>query len=95
MIKASIPFIQDNKSIIFDATNYTKLRRNEYVELAKQYNLYVRCFHIITSFENSFNRNKLRNDNKQVPLIAYNTYKKRFENPDENEGFKLLEINLD
>jgi len=95
MINASIPFIQDNKSIIFDATNYTKLRRNEYVELAKQYNLYVRCFHIITSFENSFNRNKLRNDNKQVPLIAYNTYKKRFENPDENEGFELLEINLD
>ena len=68
--------------------------KNEYVELAKQYNLYVRCFHITTSFENSFNRNKLRDDNKQVPLIAYNTYKKRFENVTVIKYEELLSLNF-
>ena len=37
-------------------------------------------------------RNKLRNYEKYVPKIAYSVYTKNYEEPNENEGFKLFII---
>lgn len=61
MIKASLLYISDNKSIGFDATNSSSKKRNEYIELGKKYNYKVVCIHVSTPLEIAYKRNKLRN----------------------------------
>ena len=92
MIKASLEHITKNKSIVFDATNSSSKKRKEYVDLGKKYNYKIVCIHVSTSLEISFKRNKLRNYEKYVPKIAYSVYTKNYEEPNENEGFKLFII---
>ena len=90
MIKASLEHITQNKSIIFDATNSSSKKRQEYIELGKKYNYKIVCIHVSTPLEIAYKRNKLRNYEKYVPKIAYLVYKKNYEEPNETEGFDLL-----
>jgi bifunctional polynucleotide phosphatase/kinase len=92
MIKASLEHITKKKSIVFDATNSSSKKRKEYVDLGKKYNYKIVCIHVSTSLEISFKRNKLRNYEKYVPKIAYSVYTKNYEEPNENEEFKLFII---
>lgn len=92
MINTAIPFIKNNKSIVFDATNKNEKIRKEYLNLANEYNLLTRCIYVSTPFDVSFNRNKLRNNDEQIPIIAYYTFRKYFEYPNEKEGFQLIII---
>jgi bifunctional polynucleotide phosphatase/kinase len=89
MIKNSIIHIKNNKSIIFDATNNTIKKRKEYILLADKYNYHIQCIHVTTSIDLSYKRNKQRDDEKQILRIAYSVYTKYYEEPNENEGFKL------
>jgi bifunctional polynucleotide phosphatase/kinase len=88
MIKVGEDAIKNEKSVVFDATNATREKRAVYVELAKKYNLPVRCIFVNTSLEQSIMRNNLRE--KPVPKIVYNIYNKNFEEPSEDEGFVLI-----
>jgi len=90
--KKCIEYIADNKSIILDATNSSSKKRKEYVNLSIKYNYNVKCIHVRTSLEESYKRNKFRDSNKHVPKIAYNVYKKHYEEPLESEGFTLIII---
>jgi bifunctional polynucleotide phosphatase/kinase len=90
MLKASLDHITQNKSIVFDATNSSSKKRQEYVELGKKYNYKVVCIHVSTPLEIAYKRNKLRNYEKYVPKIAYSVYSKNYEEPTENEGFTLF-----
>jgi bifunctional polynucleotide phosphatase/kinase len=92
MIKASLEHITQNKSIIFDATNSSSKKRQEYIELGKKYNYKIVCIHLSTPLEVAYKRNKLRNYEKYVPKIAYSVYKKNYEEPNETEGFRLFVI---
>lgn len=92
MIKASLEHITQNKSIIFDATNSSSKKRQEYIELGKKYNYKIICIHVSTPLEVAYKQNKLRNYEKYVPKIAYSVYKKNYEEPSEIEGFKLFVI---
>ena len=92
MIKASIEDIKQNKSIIFDATNSSSKKRQEYIELGKKYNYKIVCIHVSTPLEVAYKQNKLRNYEKYVPKIAYSVYKKYYEEPNETEGFNLFVI---
>ena len=92
MIKASLEHISQNKSIVFDATNSSSKKRQEYVELGKKYNYKVVCIHVSTSLEIAYKQNKLRNYEKYVPKIAYSVYSKNYNSPNENEGFTLFVI---
>jgi len=89
MIKASLQYISQSKSIVFDATHSSIKKRKKIIELAKQFNYIVKCIHITTSLDISYKRNKLRCNEKQVPKIAYSVYKKYFEEPNIQEGFIL------
>ena len=89
MIKKSIEYILQKKSIVFDATNSSSKKRKEYVELGKKYNYKVKCIHVSSSLDVSYKRNKTRDPEKQVPKIAYSVYTKYYEEPNENEGFLL------
>jgi len=92
MIKASLEHITEGKSIVFDATNSSIKKRKLYIDFAKKQGYCVRCIHVTTSPDISYKRNKCREDVKQVPRIAYSVYKKHYEEPTEEEGFKLLTI---
>ena len=92
MMRAAFEHIPKHKSVIFDATNSSIKKRREYIEFANKYNYLIRCIHLSTSLEDSYKRNKLRSDKDQVPKIAYSLYKKYFEEPTEDEGFKLINI---
>ena len=92
MKKVANEHIINKKSIIFDATNSSIKKRKEILEYATKHNYEVKCIHVNTSLDISFKRNRLRIDKEQVPKIAYNVYKKYYEEPSETEGFKLIII---
>jgi bifunctional polynucleotide phosphatase/kinase len=92
MIKASLEHISQQKSIVFDATHSSSAKRKEYIDLAKKYDYKVVCIHVSTPLEVAYKRNKLRNYEKYVPKIAYSVYSKKYEEPNENEGFTLFVI---
>ena len=90
MIKAALPCIKEGKSVVFDATNSSSKKRNEYIEFAKKHNLKVVCIHMSTSLEVSYARNKLRESEQQVPKQAYSVYRKQYCEPSVEEGYELL-----
>ena len=92
MIKKSLSNIQEKKSIIFDATNSSIKKRKEYILLAQKYNYNIKCIHLTTSLDASIKRNINREENKQVPRIAFSVYSKYYEEPNVNEGFSLINV---
>ena len=90
MIKKALEYIPLRKSIIFDATNGTSVKRKEYIDFAKKINYSVRCIHVACSYEVAYSQNVQRENNHIVPKIAYHLYSKMFEEPSEDEGFILL-----
>lgn len=86
MIKKASEF--KNCSIVFDATNNTIKKRNEYITFAREAGFkYIRCIHLTTSFDESWKRNQTRSLDKQIPKVAYAVYNKYFESPSIIEGF--------
>ena len=81
-----------DKSIVFDATNSSIKKRKEYIDFAKKFNYEIKCVHVKTSLDISYRRNKSRDEDKQVPKIAYSVYTKYYEEPKEDEGFTLYII---
>jgi len=92
MIAAATPHIKTGKSIVIDSTNPSKKKRAVYIEFAKSANLVPKCVYMSTSLEDSYERNKQRPEDKQVPRIVYNIFKKNFEIPSESEGCTVLII---
>ena len=92
MKKASLEYILQLKSVVFDATHSSIKKRKEFIDLGQKYNYEVKCIHVTTSLDISYKRNKSRCDEKQVPKIAYSVYKKYYEEPTEEEGFTLYTI---
>jgi len=92
MRKASLEYISQSKSIVFDATHSSIKKRKEFVDLSKKYNYNVKCIHVTTTLDISYKQNKSRSAEKQVPKIAYSVYKKYYEEPSEEEGFTLYTV---
>ena len=92
MIKAAEQALKVNpdQSIVFDATNATKERRAEYVAFARRHNLPVRCIHVATPIEVSMEQNK--RPEKPVPNIALYPYRKKFEQPTQDEGLEGIVV---
>jgi len=90
MLKYAKTQININKSVIFDATNSSIKNRKIFIDFATQNKLPVKCIHVNTSLLKSLKRNRLREEEKQVPQIAYSVYSKYYETPNESEGFELI-----
>jgi len=90
MIKAAGVYVDEGKSIIFDATNSSCKKRYEYIGFARKHNYNVVCIHVSTSQDEAYKRNKMRDSEHQVPKIAYSVYTKYFESPSIEEGFELI-----
>lgn len=91
MIAVARPYLDQKLSVVFDATNPSREKRAEYIQLAKEYGLTTRCVHVGTSLEESIARNNQRKTDG-VPRIVYNIYKKKFVHPDVSEGCSVVEI---
>jgi len=93
IIDSTRKVLNENHSVIIDATNPSKKRRAEFIEIAKEFKIPVKCIYITTSLEESQYRNNERSKNGNgVPKIVYNIYKKNFEEPMEDEGCSVIKI---
>ena len=92
MKKSALEHITQSKSIVFDATHSSIKKRKELIDFGYSYKYDIKCIHVTTSMDISFKRNRLREDKKQVPKIAYSVFKKNYEEPSESEGFKLYKV---
>ena len=92
MLKASLEHIENEKSIVFDATNSSIKKRKLYIDFATKYTYSVQCIHVSTPMDISYKRSLMRQEEKKVPKIAFSVYKKYYETPTEDEGFKLHTI---
>ena len=90
MIKAAGAYVDEGKSVVFDATNSSCKKRYEYIGFARKHDYNVVCVHVSTSLDESYKRNKLRDPENQVPKIAYSVYTKYFEPPTTVEGFEVI-----
>jgi len=85
--------LEEKHSVIIDSTNASKKKRAEFIEIAKTFNIPVRCIYITTSLEESIYRNNERaKDGNGVPKIVYNVYKKHFEEPTQDEGCEVIKV---
>ena len=93
MVKDAKTHIKD-QSIVFDSTGGTKERRKAFVDFAKEYDLPVRVIWVQTSIDESMERNKQRAlvGGPKIPTIAFYTFRKHFETPEESEGFKIVAV---
>jgi len=85
-----------DKSIVFDATNGTHERRQEYINYAKEIGVPIRCVWVNTPIEKALERVKKREQEigVHVPAIALYLYRKKFEEPtsDECEVVKIDQL---
>jgi len=75
------------QSIVFDATNGTRERRQAYIDYAREIGFGVRCVWVTTPIEEALARvNKREKETGvRIPAIALYLYRKKFEEPTADE----------
>lgn len=94
-LKSTYSLINEGKNIIIDNTNPDKKTRSEYLKIAEKKKIKKIAIHIKTSFNHSMHNNYFRHFNMKktkIPTIAYNLYKKKFEEPTIGEFDEIYEI---
>lgn len=94
-IQSSKQAIADGKSVVIDNTNRDIKTRQEYISLAKAYDIPCRCLWMKTTKEESFHLNALRaangnlngTDMRSVPDMAIHSFYKNMVVPTAKEGF--------
>jgi bifunctional polynucleotide phosphatase/kinase len=88
----------ENKNIIIDNTNPDRKTREEYIRHAKENNYKIVCIILNCNIEEAKHNMMYRhvNYNKEViPQIVYNIFKKKYEDPKEEEGIdKIVKMNI-
>ena len=95
MKKSLITELDKGLSVVLDATNSSRKKRQVFIKIAKDKNIFIRIIHITTSMEQSMIQNKNRaKDNvrggRTVPNVAFYVYRKNFEEPSTDEGADIL-----
>jgi len=85
--------ISEGKSVVVDNTNPSVTGRAEFIEMAQENNIPVRCFYFNTDLETAFHLNYVRVKEtngavRRVPNVGYNMYNKHFDEPTADEGFQ-------
>lgn len=95
-INVATKCISQKKNIVIDSLNSSVDKRQEYIRLAKDYN--VRCIIMETPIELAYHLNNVRYmtgrcENK-IPSIVYYSYRKNYEPPDHSEGIhEIIHVN--
>lgn len=93
MIEQASKYIQKN-SVIFDGTNSIIKKRKVYIDFAKDNNMDVICVWINRPVETSYEqiKKRKRDNGNYIPLRVLKDYSEIFEEPSEEEGFKLYKV---
>lgn len=75
------------KSVAVDATNASRAKRQEFIQLAGKYKVPTMILYFVG---NGYERNKLRD--KKVPDVAYNMYFSHLEEPNEGDGVPVVQL---
>jgi bifunctional polynucleotide phosphatase/kinase len=83
--------LSKNNKVIVEGLLYNNEKRERYIKIAKKYNYTVRFIEIDLSFDESYHLNTYRSlkINLLVPKVVYYTYRKYYEEPDDN--FRIIE----
>ena len=92
----------EGKSVVIDCTLAEKAKRSEFIKLAKEKDIQVRCFLFLYDKEFVMHMNKMRSINPycqrfsdSVMDVVIHTWYKYLEEPNELEGFqKVLKVNF-
>lgn len=86
----------NNEPSIVDNTNPSPSVRKMYIDLAKKYNKTIKCLHFTASPEICRHNDNYRDcigNVPRLPDIAFNIFKKNYQVPTLEEGFKeIIEI---
>jgi len=90
--------IKNKKSCVIDNTNPAKSTRALYIKLAKENGFRIRCFWHQADFDLAMHNNLFRQiveRGREIPVVAFNTFRSSFEEPCETEGFdEIKRINF-
>ena len=92
-IKEATKEMKNKNSIIIDATNPAKDKRQEWITLAKDYGYTIRFIHMQTSIEQSKHNNVYRSlttNVEQIPDMGYNMYKSKYKAPSLDDGIEEI-----
>lgn len=95
-IKLTEESLNNNKSVIIDNTNISNTVRLTYINIAKKYNIPIRCITFTCPIElckhNSHYRNFVtKGVTDVIPNIAYNMLNKKYTKPNIDEGFSSVD----
>ena len=101
-LKVARASLESHKSCVIDNTNPRAETRAEYIKLAKEYNVPVRCFVFKIPKDMAFHLDTLRKVNKhhkhlsgRVGSMPIHKFYKDFEEPQETEGIsEVKEVEL-
>jgi bifunctional polynucleotide phosphatase/kinase len=87
-IKEFEQMLKNEKNVIVDNTNPSKVIRQEYIQLCVKYNYHVKIVYIEIEKELAIHRNYYRmlKKNTYIPSIVYNIFYKHFQYPEINES---------
>lgn len=98
-LQATKAALGEGKSVVVDNTNPSTADRQPYITLARECSKVasIRCLQMETSRQvaehNNFVRVKETEGSvRRIPAVAYNMYKKKFEEPTVKEGFTSVEM---
>ncbi len=90
-------YMEMGRNIVVDNTNPSKESRKKFIDIAIKNKYNVRCMKMLTQENHALHNNYYRylyKNQKFVPTIAYNIYKKKYEEPELEEGYyEILHIN--
>jgi len=92
LLKESL--LKDDSFVVFDATFVSVKKRKKYIDIAKKLGADVGAVFVNTSGKVCRQRNASRDNSRQVPNVAMNSFLSRLEAPNLLEGFKAI-INYD
>ena len=87
--------IMGNFSVVVDDTNVSIANREVYIELARKYNIPIKCIHVTTEINMCKHLNDMRveiskGEIVKIPDVAYNVLISKFNKPTLKEGFNEI-----
>lgn len=85
--------LSSQQSVYIDNTHPTKESREVFISIAKEFSIPVKCLHFVADEWFCKHLDVFRSITRKVdPLssVAFNTFRSRYQPPNENEGFELI-----
>ncbi|KAK2749643.1 hypothetical protein FQN57_005865 [Myotisia sp. PD_48] len=100
-LKVAKGYLQSGQSVAVDNTNADVATRGDWISLAKELNVPIRCIHLVVPMEICKHNNAVRAANPKhvslnpesrstLPPVAFGDFQRRYEEPSVDEGFQEI-----